>query len=108
MRFRVRPMSRSTDEPDVSDENYLRSALVKRLRDKMAGDVVFGFEVQVRPAVSINPDTDIENASHAWPDAIPFEHVATLTIPLQEFDTPELRERCEHLVFTPWHGLEAT
>ena len=92
MRFRVHPTSRSADQPDDSDDNYLRNALVKRLRDKQAGDVVFYFEVQVRPADSIDPDVDIENASHAWPDTFPFEHVATLTIPLQELDTAELRE----------------
>ncbi|MSR57241.1 MAG: hypothetical protein EXS05_06185 [Planctomycetaceae bacterium] len=107
MRFRVRPTTRSADEPNVSDPNYLRTALVKRLRDQQAGDVVFHFEVQVRPADSIDPDVDIENSSHAWPDTFPFEHVATLTIPLQEFDTPQQHERCERLVFTPWHGLEA-
>ena len=107
MRFRVVPASRSTDEPDVSDPNYLRAALVKRLSDQHAGAVVFRFEIQVRPASSIDPDVDIENASHAWPDTFPFQHVATLTIPLQEFDSPELRVRCERLVFTPWHCLEA-
>ncbi len=107
MRFRMRPTTRSTAEPNVADPNYLRTALVNRLQDKGAGDVVFHFEVQVRSANSINPDKDIENASHAWPDSFPFVHVATLMIPLQEFNTPELRERCERLVFTPWHGLEA-
>ncbi len=107
MRYRIRPTTRSTAEPNVSDPDYLRAALTKRLQDKQAGDVVFHFEVQVRPADSINPDIDIENASHTWSDTIPFVHVATLTIPLQLFDTPEQRERCERLVFTPWHGLEA-
>ena len=107
MHFRMRPTTRCTAEPDVVDPDYLRNALVKRLQDKSAGDVVFHFEVQVRPAASIHPDVDIENASHIWPESFPFEHVGTLTIPLQEFNTPELRERCERLVFTPWHGLEA-
>lgn len=107
MHFRILPTTRSTAEPNVEDPNYLHTALVNRLQDKTSGDVVFHFEVQVRPADSINPDVDIENASHTWPETFPFVHVATLTIPLQEFDTTEQRERCEHLVFTPWHGLEA-
>lgn len=109
MRFRVRPASRSTDVPEVSDSDYLRKALIKRLGNRTAGDVVFQFEIQARPATSIEPDVDIENASHDWPETstCQFEQVATLTIPLQEFDTPELQERCERLVFTPWHCLEA-
>lgn len=107
MRFRVRPRTRSNDEPDVTDPDYLRTALVRRLRDKALGNVILDFEVQVRPATSIVPDVDIENASHEWPDSFPFVPVATLTIPLQEFDTPELNEQCERLVFTPWHGLQA-
>ena len=108
MRFRVRPSCRSLDAPDVSDPDYLRTALVNRLADQDAGEVVFHFEIQARPASSIVPDNDIENASHDWPETpdCQFEHVATLTIPIQEFDTPELQERCERFVFTPWHCLE--
>lgn len=105
MRFRAVCVSRSNDSPDINDANYLRNALAKRLKDKTAGDVVFRFEVQVRDASTISPDNDIENASGEWPDN--FVHVATLTIPLQEVDTPELQDRCERLTFTPWRGLEA-
>ncbi|MEJ7592136.1 MAG: hypothetical protein WKF77_11340 [Planctomycetaceae bacterium] len=63
----------------------------------------------MRPAACIDPDLHIENASMEWleSEAGKFQPVATLTIPLQEVDTPELRVRCERLVFTPWHGLEA-
>jgi hypothetical protein len=107
MRFRAVCVSRSTDAPDISDPNYLRNALAKRLKDKSAGDVHFHFEVQVRDANTISPDDDIENASKDWPATFPFVHVATLTIPLQECDTPELQDRCERLTFTPWRGLEA-
>ncbi len=108
MRFRVRPVFRSSEEPDVSKPNYLRAALVTRLSDCQAGDVVFHFEVHVRPASSIDPDQDIENASHPWEEtSTSYWHVATLTIPLQEFDTTELNERCEQLIFSPWHCLEA-
>ncbi len=107
MRFRVQARSPSTAEPDVSDPNYLRTALVRRLKDECLGDVVFDFEVQIRAACEIDPDRDIENASHQWPDNIPFTPVAKLIIPLQEFDSAELNEKCEKLFFTPWHGLEA-
>ena len=93
----------------MHDPNYLRTALVKRLSRETQGEVVFDFEVQARPAACIDPDLHIENASREWleSEAGKFHPVATLTIPLQEVDTPELRVRCERLVFTPWHGLEA-
>lgn len=107
MRFRVRPRNPSSAEPAAGDPNYLRNALVRRLQDKCHGPVVFDFEVQVRPASEIDADRDIENASSDWPAQIPFHPVATLTIPLQVFDTPQLNAHCESLVFTPWHGLEA-
>lgn len=107
MRFRVRPRNPSTAEPDIGDPDYLRTALVRRLKDECAGPVVFDFEIQVRPAGEIDADVDIENASREWSESIPFVPAATLTIPLQEFDTPALNERCEKLVFTPWHGLAA-
>ncbi len=87
--------------------NYLRTALVASLRDKALGAVVFKFEIQVRDAESIDPETDIENVSHEWPEEYEFVHVANLTIPPQEFDSPEARVRSERLFFTPWHGLEA-
>lgn len=28
-----------------------------------------------------------------------------LSIPIQEFDSPQQRMACERLVFSPWHGL---
>lgn len=106
MRFRVRPVAPSLEEPDPTDENYLRSGLLRRLRDASKGDVEFHFEVQVRGARDIDPERDIEDASTEWaePD---FQHVATIAIPLQEFDSDEQRAQCERLVFTPWNGLEA-
>jgi hypothetical protein len=107
MRFRVCTDSRSTDEPNIADPNYLRTALVKRLREFSLGDVVFHFEVQVRDVASIDPDIDIENASFDWPDSFPFTRVAKLTIPCQEFDCEERNKQCEEMVFTPWHTVPA-
>jgi hypothetical protein len=107
MRFRVCTDSHSTDEPNIADPNYLRTALITRLRDFPLGDVVFHFEVQVRDVDSIDPDIDIENASVDWPDSHPFKRVARLTIPCQEFDFEERIKQCEELVFTPWHTLPA-
>lgn len=100
MKFRVSPVKRSLEEPNVSDPSYLRNALIKRLK---AESVVFDFAVQVRDHTKLNLETDIENASTEWADD--FVNVARITIPIQEFDSPEQRVRCEELFFTPWHGI---
>jgi hypothetical protein len=105
MRFRARPEARSDAGPDVADLNYLRAELAKRLRDSNGEAIVFHFEAQVRSADGIDAARDVENASRAWGDDIPFEQLGVLRIPLQEFDTDELRERCEQTEFSPWHAL---
>ncbi len=46
--------------------------------------------------------TPIEDAMSLWPT--PFEIVATLTLPAQDFTAPEQFEFCEHLSYTPWHS----
>ncbi len=101
MRFRANPVNRSHEKPDVSDPDYLRNALIKRLQ---AEEVVFDFAIQVRTADQLDIATDIENASSEWNDD--YLSVAKITIPIQEFDAPEQREKCEKLFFTPWHGIK--
>lgn len=101
MRFRAAPVNRSHDAPNVDDPNYLRTALIKRLKENEP--VVFDFEIQVKNAVELNVATDIENASTEWKDE--YVCVARITIPPQEFDSRKQREKCEQLFFTPWHGI---
>ena len=100
MRFRAQPVDRSDDAPDVSDPNYLRNALIKRLKKE---EIVFDFAIQVRDAKELDLDVDVENASTEWDDE--YVSVARITIPPQTFDSPEQREMCERLFFTPWHGI---
>ena len=109
MKFSAKPVSPRPGSPaDVSDPDYLRKTLHERLAGADAGDVVFEFQVQVRDAGSLagKLDPDIENATFEWKEADhPFVTIATLTIPRQQVDTPELQARCEGLVFSPWHGI---
>ena len=100
MRFRAKPLARSYAAPDVDDPDYLRTALINRLRNQF---VCFEFSIQVRDAAQIDIATDVENASVEWHDE--YIPVARITIPCQDFDSPERREQCERLVFTPWHGI---
>ena len=108
MKFRVKPKAPESIKPDVADPDYLRRALAKRLEVRDGNSpVVFEFQVQLRPAGGLNIAEDIENVCNEWKeDSFKFVTVATLTIPLQDFNSPERRAVCESLVFTPWHALE--
>jgi hypothetical protein len=105
MKFSANPVAPVlSDTPDVSDPNYLRTALRKRL----AEDIVFAFQVQVRPASELAGviDTEIEDACFEWDEQKhQFATVGTITIPAQDFETDERRALCESLTFTPWHGI---
>ncbi len=112
MRFKVSPLSRSTAAPNVADNDYLRNAMKARMiPGNPDGEVKFEFKVWVRPAVDIkHPDVEIEDATQDWEptdNADRYVTVAVLTIPLQDFDTPEQNQKDEALIFTPWHCLEA-
>ena len=91
--------------PDPASDDYLREALLERMRRKE--DVCFDFAVQVRGP---GPDLGIEDATSVWDEAtVPFRNVATVTIPAPQnaVDAPRRRAICERLVFTPWHSLAA-
>ena len=49
--------------------------------------------------------TPIEDATSVWPT--PFEKVASLTLPAQDFTSAEQFAFGEHLSYTPWHCLPA-
>jgi hypothetical protein len=93
--------------PNVADPNYLRNALIERLAVREGNKpVVFKFQVQRRGASGLNVSEDIENVCNEWPESkFEFVTVAILTIPPQDFDSPERRAACENLFFTPWHGI---
>ena len=89
--------------PENAGENYLGEALEKTMACN--DDILFDFQVQVRGK---GDGLDIEDASTVWDEAeFPFVDVARITIraPQKEITTPMHLERCEKLVFTPWHSL---
>ena len=89
--------------PENPDENYLSKALEKTMSG--SDDIQFDFQVQVRGK---QDDLNIEDASTVWDEVeFPFVNVARITIraPQSELTTPMHVERCEKLVFTPWHSL---
>jgi hypothetical protein len=84
-------------------DDYLHQALVRHLKTREA---VFEFRVQ--------PQTDpvampVEDVSVVWDETVsrPIP-VATLTIGVQDVDSPEgqaLAKECEIMAFSPWNAL---
>jgi hypothetical protein len=56
-----------------------------------------------RKQVHADRDTSIEWSEN---DA-PFQTVARINVPAQDFDTPALNLQCDNQSFNPWFGLEA-
>ena len=82
--------------------NFLRSALYKQLSlDRMPA--CFTLQVQRQNAEHYMP---IEDTSIEWDeDVSPFETVADIRVPAQDFDSPRQNLDCDNLSFNPWHAL---
>jgi hypothetical protein len=85
--------------PAGRGDGFLRDAMVATLA---ARDVELDFLVQR----STSQGQSVERTTVEWPEVVaPFERVATITIPRQEFATPERDAFGENLSYTPWHAL---
>lgn len=84
--------------------NFLRSALNQQLStDRVPACFVLQFQRQDAHEYMPIEDTSIE-----WREQdSPFETVARITLPPQDFDTPALNLQCDNLSFNPWFGIEA-
>jgi catalase len=79
--------------------HFLRDRMVQQLE---ASEARFDFLVQPRTS----PAMEVENTRVEWKESdAPFFKVATITIPQQQFATPERDRLGENLSFTPWHAL---
>jgi hypothetical protein len=82
--------------------DYLREELARTLDARGA---VFLFQVQLYRDEKLTP---IEDPTVEWPEAAaPFQTVARIWIPKQQFDTPGRMAFGENLSFTPWHAIPA-
>ena len=91
--------------PENPPARYLRAAMKRRLDASVEPDgACFEFKVQRR----IDPDRmPIEDGSIEWDEEVSKpELVARITIPPQDFDTPERNEMCENLTFSPWNSTK--
>lgn len=98
VKYMVRPspsnqlVTDNTTEPD-----YLRTNLAATLTQH---DASFDFCIQLQENAETMP---IENPTVPW--ASRFIKLATIHIPVQECNTPELMEFGDNLSFNPWHSL---
>ena len=103
VKYSVQPHTINFDHKSVTNtnsENYLREGLIEHLKNQEAG---FDFMVQFQTDPEKMP---IEDPRVRWDEKVsPFQKVATIRIPPQTFDTPEQRQFCENLSYTPWHSL---
>ncbi len=104
-KFSVAPRSaEKTPVPENPGTNYLREAMKKSLDPAIGKLAIFDFKVQLRNDDSL----PIEDATAEWPETTaPPQKVATIEIDPQNFDNPFQVTECEHMAFTPWHGLTA-
>ncbi|NQY26647.1 MAG: catalase family protein [Piscirickettsiaceae bacterium] len=103
IKFMMRSCSESLQtENDISDPDFLKNTLVKELSLDSA---CMQFLVQLQDVSKLMP---IEDPSVLWKENdSPFIPVAKITIPAQQFDTPEQQQFCENLSFSPWNSLDA-
>jgi catalase len=89
-------------EQNTALPNFLRNALYQQLS---LDRVPACFELQVQRQ---NPQhyMPIEDTSVEWDEKIaPFESVARISVPAQDFDSREQNLFCDNLSFNPWHAL---
>jgi hypothetical protein len=100
VKYSARSTDRPSPVPSSRSTDYLREAMADQLTRRPA---VFEFMIQrqVDPISTPTEDSTIE-----WPEGIaPFRRVATITIPVQRFDSPDQLALAEHISYTPWHTL---
>ena len=94
-----KPPAQNRDVP-----NFLRSALYQQLSTDRQ-PACFALQIQTQDANRYMP---IEDTSVQWKESdAPFQTVAHIQVPAQDFDTPEQNLMCDNLSFSPWHGIEA-
>ena len=108
-KFRVAPdpdncPAYTLPEQNQALPNFLRNALNQQLSTDRV-PACFVLQIQRQNANRYMP---IEDTSIEWQESdSPFETVARIEVPAQDFDTPGQNLKCDNLSFSPWHGLEA-
>lgn len=107
IKYRVIPDPASCPPYELPEQNrdlpnFLRNALYQQLSlDRVPA--CFALQVQLQ-----NPNyyMPLEDPSVEWSEKIsPFQTVATIKVPAQDFDSREQNLFCDNLSFNPWHAL---
>jgi hypothetical protein len=101
VKYCVTPVLGTSDfiPPEPADD-FLRLAMKRQLSNTPA-EFVFSIQLQTNPR-----SMPVEDASVCWDERVsPFVPVATLRIPMQDFDTSERNTQGENMRFSPWHCL---
>jgi hypothetical protein len=101
VKYCVKPVTRTIDAiPSDPDDNFLRLAMKQQL-SAVSAEFVFSIQLQ-----SDSKKMPVEDASVLWNEKLsPFVPVATLRIPMQNFDTAKQNQQGENMRFSPWHCL---
>lgn len=106
-KFRVAPDPQDCPEyvlPKQNQDlpNFLRSALSQQLSTDRV-PACFVLQIQRQNPQKFMP---IEDTSIEWQESdAPYESVAKVRIPAQDFDTPEQNLACDNQSFNPWFGV---
>jgi hypothetical protein len=107
IKYRVIPAPKNCPDyvlptPNKDLPNFLRSALYQQLSlDRTPA--CFALQIQRQNPAYYMP---IEDPSVEWDESLaPFETVAKIELPAQDFDGSEQNLFCENLAFNPWHSL---
>lgn len=100
VKFSIKPASDAVDPmPDNPGPDFLRDMMKETLRKD---PVTLIFQIQPRT----ESHQSVEDCMHEWKEEeAPFYNVATIHIPNQDFDTPELNKLGETIAFNAWHAL---
>jgi hypothetical protein len=98
VKYAVFPSAANPDlSPDKKSDDLLRVNLATTLKEHQ---LEYEFKIQFQE----DPDKmPIENPTVQWNS--PFHKVATIRIPIQDFNTDERNEIGENISFNPWHCL---
>ncbi|MGI8776638.1 MAG: catalase [Acidimicrobiales bacterium] len=90
----------SNPKPASTGNDSLEDAMKRQLD---AGGCSFDFMVQVQVDPTVMP---VEDPTIPWKERLsPFQKVATIRIPAQQFTSDAQKAFAENLTFTPWHTL---
>ncbi|MCU1717010.1 catalase family protein [Pseudomonas sp. 5P_3.1_Bac2] len=107
IKYRVTPEPQACPDYQVPEQNqqlpnFLRAALYQQLSLDRA-PACFALQVQVQNPQLYMP---IEDTSVQWQESqAPFQTVASIFVPGQDFDSREQNLMCDNLSFNPWHAL---